>query len=475
MWSAWVAVAALAAPPVPAPDGALLALAEPEAITDGAAQLRAAIDALPEHGWRVWRGSLALEGHLATPGEIRELPVELRIRYDDAGLAISLGIVWGDAPAWAHAGLVDGRIFEHGDAGWRPAEAPLELWRDLLQLHPAGLLQPLSGAPRRLAPGALGPDPVERLDLDDPEQGRWVLALDPSEDRLLGAVRIWADGRLGDVADTLRWGVGTDGLPETIEATRGGPDPLGMSLSAEGPSEAPPGWQPLPRAEPTQLQIIGLADGVFALEVPDADARVLVLQRADHLVLIEAPLTSALGERILATIRERWPDRPVREVFVGHHHPHYTGALRALAAAGATIRCTGAQRPAIERVLATRHALVPDAWAGHDAPAQIETFEGRTVSRGRGGPRLVALDIGARSQHTDSYVVFWLPESGLLFQGDLGYFTGPDGLVASGRAAGLLGALADARIEPDAFVQSWPLSVPLRVDHDELRALIEQR
>ena len=89
---------------------------------------------------------------------------------------------------------------------------------------------------------------------------------------------------------------------------------------------------------------------------------------------------------------------------------------------------------------------------------------------------LVAIDIESRSNHTDHYLVFWLPRQKLLFEGDLGFFTVDGALRASSRAAGLLQAVDEAKLAPKTIAQSWPVngnaaSLPITT----LRALVAAR
>jgi hypothetical protein len=86
---------------------------------------------------------------------------------------------------------------------------------------------------------------------------------------------------------------------------------------------------------------------------------------------------------------------------------------------------------------------------------------------------LRVIDIGARSNHTDSYLVFVLPRDGIVFEGDLGFFTRGGKRVASRRARGLILALDAAGVKCERVVQGWPVKgnaseIPMR----ELRELV---
>jgi len=91
-------------------------------------------------------------------------------------------------------------------------------------------------------------------------------------------------------------------------------------------------------------------------------------------------------------------------------------------------------------------------------PPNVDTLVAGRWRRADAVNELVAIDIGARSNHTDAYTVFWLPRQKLLFEGDLGWFTRDGQVRASRRAAGLVEAIADAKLAPETVMQSWPVA-----------------
>src|SRR5262249_60721193 len=117
--------------------------------------------------------------------------------------------------------------------------------------------------------------------------------------------------------------------------------------------------------------------------------------------------------------------------------------------------------PALVRQIAAGPFLAPPAALARSgrAPA-VEPFTGQRAFADATN-ELVAIDIGADSHHTDEYVVFWLPRQQILFEGDLGWFQGPDGPRAGGtRARGLLKAIDDRQLPVVTLVQSWPALRP---------------
>jgi len=70
----------------------------------------------------------------------------------------------------------------------------------------------------------------------------------------------------------------------------------------------------------------------------------------------------------------------------------------------------------------------------------------------------VAIDIGKLSQHTDEFTIFYFPRQKLLFEAELGWFTQNGQVRPSKRAAGLVKAIDENKLDVERIVQSWPVA-----------------
>jgi glyoxylase-like metal-dependent hydrolase (beta-lactamase superfamily II) len=233
--------------------------------------------------------------------------------------------------------------------------------------------------------------------------------------------------RLADAASAL-------GLPLDSQAEPAPPDVSGADLAVEE-----------------------LLPGVVSFATKSLDARTIVVEFADHCIALGAPLTSALGEHVVASIAQRFPDKPLRYVLFGHHHPHYTGGLRAFLAAGATVVALPNNARYAAEIAARPFTFEPDAWARAHATPQIVSFSGRREFADA-GRRLEAIDIGARSDHTDEYLVFYLPHEQVLLEDDIGWSAAQDGKLRFGsRSRGLRDAIVERSLVVRTLWQSWPV------------------
>ena len=198
-----------------------------------------------------------------------------------------------------------------------------------------------------------------------------------------------------------------------------------------------------------------IAPGLHLASMDDVHSRSLVVEFADSLVVLEAAVSSANGERLVDAIHGRWPDKPIQWFLFSHHHPHYLGGLRAFVAAGATIGVAPKNEEYVAEITGRKFTRQPDRLASAPKALRIKSFEGR-LRLSDGANEMVAVNIGERSTHTDDFLVFWFPRQKVLFETEQGWFARDGKTVASRRAAMLLKVMDDEKLDVDRIAQSWP-------------------
>jgi len=143
----------------------------------------------------------------------------------------------------------------------------------------------------------------------------------------------------------------------------------------------------------------------------------LIVERADHLIVVEPALYESRSLAVIAQIKTRFPAKPIRYVIVSHFHNDHGGGVRAYAAEGATVVAGEASRAHFEAILAAPHTVFPDLLQNH--PRQVEVL---AVPSG-GGLQLsggaMAVYSVADQTHAADMVVPFVPAEGLLFVSDL--------------------------------------------------------
>lgn len=396
----------------------LLACPKGAVVADGGLEaLEAARAALGPGALQVeFSGSIRYEGHFATPGHVETWKLEGDVALDSGRVRSTWRV---PEVGWTET-VTGGELAERVQAG-----AP---W-------PGLLLDDMLTAPANVRSAG-------RNTWLWAADGLWTLTLEDGLPSRLERRR--AHPVFGDLTEAVTWsgweevaghlvpGAWTANLADTdtrwsLEAQRS---------RAVAPAPAPP--------EPQPLGTRTLQPGVHVVELPDANARSLVVTRGTEGVVFDPPLSSALGAELLAAARDLGPEVEDWVVVVSHHHPHYTGGLRPFARAGIEIAVAEPLVGWVTELLQAPRLLDPS-----DPPVADPRV---VVSTERAGVELI--DLGAESGHTDSYRVAVFPDLDLLYAADLLSFP-TDG--PSRRGPGMWAVLERAPSDVSTAFSAWPL------------------
>jgi hypothetical protein len=113
-----------------------------------------------------------------------------------------------------------------------------------------------------------------------------------------------------------------------------------------------------------------VADGVFYLT--GGTHHSVVIEMADHVIVVESPLTDQRALAVSAEVKTLVPGKPVRYLVNSHHHFDHAGGVRGLAGEGAIIVTHEVNRAFFEQALATPATVNPDHLARSGRQAVVE-------------------------------------------------------------------------------------------------------
>ncbi|PYQ06753.1 MAG: hypothetical protein DMF82_05450 [Acidobacteria bacterium] len=178
---------------------------------------------------------------------------------------------------------------------------------------------------------------------------------------------------------------------------------------------APADAQTVPPAPAGAVTVTKLGEGAYFASGGSHNSLFVVF--ADHVVVVEAPLSEERSQAVIAKIAETAPGKPIKYVVPTHYHFDHSGGLRTYIAQGVTVVTTPGNKAFVERLAAAPHTIRPDRLARAPRPPVIETFTGKRVFTD-GTRTLEVLDVGP-SPHVAEAVVAYLPAEKAVFVADL--------------------------------------------------------
>jgi glyoxylase-like metal-dependent hydrolase (beta-lactamase superfamily II) len=154
--------------------------------------------------------------------------------------------------------------------------------------------------------------------------------------------------------------------------------------------------------------------GVFY--VREVSHNAMVVEMADHLIVVEAAVNEDASQAVLAKLRDKWPDKPVRYVVNSHFHEDHAGGLRAYGAAGATVLTSSVNQAYLADVFTSPHTVNPDALQSSGATVPIRVVSEKTVlTDGTRNVEIYPID----DLHVQGSLIVYLPVEQVLFSSDL--------------------------------------------------------
>ncbi len=439
--------------------------------------------AKPQAMVMVYEGTFYHEAHLMKPGQLRTLPMWIELRVDEASRVAQMRVRVGPKD---QAPIETSIFWKERVARQAGPDKPFaelageELSTekaDVCQWLPSGMLrQALDAAGTCRASEAITSDgqALVPITFTDSVARAWTMLVN-AQGRMARVERVFAHARLGDVCEWTTFadwreanGAVIPGKISRFLVQSSTSQRFELSLVSMTPDADPTNARQLPadhRADianwgASGMEWIELAPHLWSIEIPSVDSRVLLAEREEDLVLLGPTTGDDTCEALLKEVAARFPQKRIGLVAFGHHHPAASGGLRAIAASGAETIAPRALEPYVRHMLGRSTALGTPAVAG-PSNAKITLFDGDTTVQTLAG-EIRMINIAEKSAHTFQYVVFYLPDSGVVFEDDLGYFPASGATRVGPRLLGLESELTRRGITPTRLVQLWPVKDVLR-------------
>jgi glyoxylase-like metal-dependent hydrolase (beta-lactamase superfamily II) len=142
----------------------------------------------------------------------------------------------------------------------------------------------------------------------------------------------------------------------------------------------------------------------------------VLVEFADHLMLIEAPQSEARTLAVIAKAKETVPNKPLTQLVTTHHHFDHTAGMRAAIAEGMTVITQAGNKEWVENMARRPHTLSPDTLAKNATRLVVETVDAEREIKD--GPQTVVLYHVAGNPHSDTMLMAYIPRDRLIIEVD---------------------------------------------------------
>jgi len=164
------------------------------------------------------------------------------------------------------------------------------------------------------------------------------------------------------------------------------------------------------------LRLNELAPGVF--HVVGGSHNSLLVEMADHLVMVDAPVSDAQSLWVVNTAKQRFPGKPIKWLVLTHHHMDHAGGMRGVLAEGAILVVGQGTAAHYRKVLASPMERNPDMRPMDFSRVQILEVPESHVMSDSAGRQVVAYAM-LDNPHAKGLLMAYVPSARLGFVTDV--------------------------------------------------------
>ncbi|KXX68635.1 MBL fold metallo-hydrolase [Flammeovirga sp. SJP92] len=213
----------------------------------------------------------------------------------------------------------------------------------------------------------------------------------------------------------------------------------------------------------TQLEIKIQNDFVFnqitedfwQIELPAFNVKTYLYKNYDKLLLFEAPVELSINRKLIRAIKTKF-ELPIEACFISHHHPDHAGGVLAYVEDDIPIVTTSKNVEYFKKLAKNKHSIgLEKPFIPNGSYDQYLIVKEGKIQQLFG---IKCQEIGAKTSHTEEFLIFYLEEEKSVIVADLILFPEEKNLTIGKRGIGLYEAILASKVVVEKIYTNWPLT-----------------
>ncbi len=196
-----------------------------------------------------------------------------------------------------------------------------------------------------------------------------------------------------------------------------------------------------------------IADQLYRISYPTQKHYSYVIDYGDYLGIIEAPMSNNDVIQLESYVNSNLLAKPIKYIFLTHHHPDHAGGFAYFYKKGATIVTTDLSSKYQKELLECPHCLNEENNIPTTKEGVFEVIDNKAIKNYATHKIAMSAIAFADNGHTKEFILYYFPESNILIVGD--YFYVSSKIRGSKRADLLNQFIKSQNIKVDKIYPTW--------------------